>query len=665
MHIYGLSYRHFDCEYYYENYPDVKESGADAFLHFFLHGVEEARKARFFNNAWYLKTYKDVRDLGSDGYFHFKHYGKEERREVRYIYVSQEQESSLRSNYRDWLKRYESDLSVPENIQKTLASTLEVTPLISVIMPVFNPPRQFLRAAVESVLAQGYGNWELCIADDASSDQGVRDLIQEYAHIDDRIRYVFRPTNGHISEASNSALDIAGGEYIALLDHDDLLTPDALFWVVRTINAHPEADIIFSDEDKIDENGRRFEPYFKSDFNYELFLAQNMISHLGVYRREIVAGIGGFRKGYEGSQDHDLALRVLEKSNFSRVRHIPRVLYHWRAIAGSTALSIGEKSYATKAGRLAVSDHLVRRGKKATVTIADPSIGHYRVRYAIPDTQPMVSIVIATRDRADLLELCLRSIQEKTTYPNCEVVIVDNGSVEPRTMRLFERVASPSTRILRKDIDFNYSTLNNFGVSHANGEFVVLLNNDIEVLTPDWIEEMLSFAQMQDVGCVGARLWYPDMTLQHAGVILGMGGIAGHAHKHFDARSKGYFCRAIHHQQLSAVTAACLMVRKQTYEAVSGLDEDLGVAFNDIDFCLRVRATGLRNVWTPYAEMIHHESASRGLDTDKIKKRRFAREVALMQQRWGDALLQDPAYNPNLTLEHTDFSLAWPPRDWT
>lgn len=564
-----------------------------------------------------------------------------------------------RNDYKTWVKLYDTlDENTVSLMQKEV-NRWSHKPKISLLMPVYNAPLQFLEEAIQSVQNQIYDNWELCIADDASTNKDIKTLLESYAKQDERIKLVFRPQNGHISAASNSALELATGEYVALLDNDDLLTRHAFFHVVQTIHANPDAALIYSDEDKVNAAGERYNPYFKSDFNYELFLAHNMISHLGVYRRALLEEIEGFRLGYEGAQDYELALRVIEKVQPQQVVHIPKVLYHWRAIPGSTALGAGEKDYAAEAARKAIREHLQRTGRGGVVMPAPEAIAMTRVRYPSPDESPFVSIVIPTRDRADILAVCLNSVLSKTTYAHYEIIIVDNGSVEQETFDLLASQPKDKVRVIRDDSPFNYSRLNNLAVEQAKGELICLMNNDIEILSTDWLEEMLSFACQPDIGCVGARLWYPDGRLQHGGVVLGIGGVAGHAHKYFDKQDQGYFCRAALHQSFSAVTAACLLVRRSVWKQVNGLDESFAVAFNDVDFCLRVREFGYRNVWTPYAETIHHESVSRGNEDTPEKIARFEGERQRMQLRWGSVLGQDPAYNPNLTVDHEDFSLAW------
>jgi glycosyltransferase involved in cell wall biosynthesis len=567
-----------------------------------------------------------------------------------------------RNDYTEWVRRYDClDAQGRQRISQRIEGFVR-RPLISILMPVYNAPPKYLQLAIESVRAQLYGNWELCIADDASTEPAVRQILREAELSDARIKVIYREKNGHISASSNSALQLAMGQFVALLDHDDLLAETALFRVAEAIDAHPDAILIYSDEDKIDAANRRYEPYFKSELNYELLLAQNMISHLGVYRTETLRELGGFRVGYEGAQDYDLALRVVERAMADQIIHVPYVLYHWRAIAGSTALDEGEKDYAAEAGRKAVAEHLARRGVAAEVLPAPEGPSLNRVRFACPSPQPMVSIIIPTRDRAELLGMCLDSLIERSTYANYEVIIVDNGSTEKATEELFARLPKDRFRVVRDESPFNFSALNNGAARVARGELLCLMNNDIEIITPEWLEEMVAFATQSEIGCVGARLWYPDGRLQHGGVIIGLGGVAGHAHKYFPKGDPGYFRRAVLHQSLSAVTAACLLLRREIFEEVGGLDEQLAVAFNDIDFCLRVRQAGYRNVWTPYAEMVHHESASRGHEDTAAKQARFAAEIEFVQARWGRALKEDPAYSPNLTLDSEDYAYAWPPR---
>ncbi|MBZ0092100.1 MAG: glycosyltransferase [Sulfuricellaceae bacterium] len=564
-------------------------------------------------------------------------------------------------NYREWVSRYDSLSDAGRAQIQAAIERLERKPRFSILMPTYNSKPEWLEDAIESVQRQLYPNWELCIADDASTAPGIRPILERYAHEDSRIKVVFRESNGHISAATNSAFALATGEYVALLDHDDILAEHALFWVAEAINGRPEAGLIYSDEDKLDEDGRRYDPYFKCDWNYDLFLSHNLITHLGVYRADLVRGVGGCREGYEGAQDYDLALRVVERLRREQIVHIPRVLYHWRAHAASTSKQGAAKPYAWLAGERALNSHLARMGTKARAELLPE--GHYRVHYDLPSSVPHVTLIIPTRNGLALIRQCVDSILEKTSYPNYDILIVDNGSDDPAVLAYFEALKGDKRiRILRDERPFNFSALNNLAVTQAKGELIGLINNDIEVITPDWLTEMASIAIQPGVGAVGARLWYPNDTLQHGGVVL-VGGVAGHSHKGLAKGLPGYAKRAVVLQSFSAVTAACLLIRKTIYQEAGGLDEtNLKVAFNDVDFCLKVRELGYRNVWTPYAELYHYESATRGYEETPEKRSRFDQETVYMKKRWGALLLNDPAYSPNLTLDREDFSFAWPPR---
>lgn len=566
--------------------------------------------------------------------------------------------------YQDWVERFDSIDDEKREKLKAQLKSLARTPLISIVVPTYQTAEVYLREMIESVQAQIYTNWELCIADDASPDTGVARVVNEYAAADSRIKFVRRAENGHISEASNSALELATGEYIALLDHDDILPEHALFVIARYINAHPEGRLFYSDEDKLLPGNLRSSPYFKSDWNPELILAQNMFSHFGVYETAVMREVGGFRKGFEGSQDHDLILRCIEVTGHRAVVHVPHILYHWRVIPGSTSSSLAEKPYALMASIAAIEGHLERTGSPGTVTQAVPGTNMLRVRYAMPDTQPKVSIVIPTRDKVEILRQCVESILEKTVYANYEIIVVDNGSSEKATLDFFDEIrVHKNVQILRDERPFNFSALNNGAVRQASGDYVCLLNNDIEVISPDWLSELMSHAVRPGNGAIGAALWYPNDTLQHGGVLVGIGDLAGHMHHKMPRGDYGYFGRAALIQNVSAVTAACLVVKKSIYEEVGGLDEGLAVAFNDVDFCLKIREAGYRNVFTPFAQLYHHESATRGSDHQPETNDRFRREVDFMTQRWGDLVENDPFYNPNLAARTGPlFTPAFPPR---
>ncbi len=564
-------------------------------------------------------------------------------------------------DYVAWVRNYDTFSTVDSDLLQERIAGLSYQPLISILLPVYETRERWLRNCLDSVLGQAYPHWELCIADDASPSRYVRRVLEEYAGRDQRIHVKFRDSNGHISEATNSALALATGEYVALLDHDDELRPHSLFEMVLALNANPHWRLVYSDEDKIDEKGVRFAPYFKPDWNYELFLSQNCISHLGLFHTALVREVGGFRKGFEGAQDWDLALRCVERLEPAEIGHVPKVLYHWRAIAGSTALGVDQKDYAGVAGWRAVSEHLERTGQPARIEI-NP-FGHLNV-YRTLESSPRVSLIIPTRDKVDLLRMCVQSILRKTDYPDYEILVIDNQSQEPATFEYFSELRSePRVRVLHYDSPFNYSKINNYAVARATGAIIGLVNNDIEVITPEWMTILVSQAVRPEIGAVGAMLYYPNDTIQHAGVVLGMGSVAGHAYTGLPAGSNGQSGRALLAQEMSAVTAACLFVRKDIFDQVGGLDESLTVAFNDVDFCVRVLAAGYRNMWTPYAMLYHHESASRGYEDTPEKIARFDSEIKIMLSRWGDSLLADPSYNPNLTVAGAAFELAFPPRN--
>lgn len=568
-----------------------------------------------------------------------------------------------RGTYAHWIREFDTLTVAQCEALRATATALSRQPLISILMPVYDTPERWLTKSIESVRAQAYPNWELCIADDASPRAHVRPLLEQFAREDPRIKVVLRPKNGHIAATSNSALELVTGEFTALLDHDDELPPHALLCIAETLLAHADAEVIYSDEDKIDESGFRFDPHFKPDWNPDLLTSQNYFSHLTAYRTATLRAVGGFRIGFEGSQDWDLALRVVERIQPAQIHHIPRILYHWRAVEGSTAMHLQEKDYATLAARKALEEHFSRVGEKATLRLVRG--GHWHVQRPRPEPAPLVTLVIPTRNRRELLIPCVESILAKTAYPNFEILIADNDSDDPELLAFYDRMtAKGRLTVLPCPGPFNFSAINNRAVQHARGEILGLLNNDLEVMHPEWLDEMISHAVRPSIGCVGAKLYYPDFRLQHAGVITGLGGVAGHAFKNFSRDEPGtpqFRPHLVHN--VSAVTAACLVIRKTVFVQAGGFEEHgLKVAFNDVDFCLRVEALGYHNVFTPFAELLHHESASRGLENTPGKIRRFQSEIEFIKARWGDRLLSDPAYNPNLTLDSEDFALAYPPR---
>src|SRR5579885_2180702 len=538
----------------------------------------------------------------------------------------------------------------------TLVATLPRPPTISIVMPVYNVERRWLMEAVDSVRRQFYPHWELCIADDASTRADTRAALDEIERWGDaRIKLRRLPQNRGIAGASNAALELATGEFVGLLDHDDELSRDALLEMALRI-ATDDPDVLYSDEDKLDADGRHREPHFKPDFNLEYFFSVNYICHFTVLRRALLERIGGFRPGFDGAQDYDLLLRAIEQTE--RVAHIPKVLYHWRQTESSTATISAAKPHAWDAGLRALGESLARRGIDA-VAERGPYPTTYRVRRAIRG-QPLVSILIPFRDKPELLAACVGSILERSDYPHFEILGIDNGSREPATQRLLAELVRRDARVRfeRYDAPFNFSAVNNFGARKARGEHLLFLNNDTEVISAEWLRALLEHSQRPEIGVVGAKLLYGDGTIQHAGVIVGIGGVAGHAHLFHPGDHPGYFARAQLPQRLSAVTFACAMTRREVFEQLGGLNErELAVAFNDIDYCLRAVEAGFEVIYTPFAALYHHESRSRGYEDNPEKQARFAREVAYMRERHRVILERgDPHYNPNLRLDCNDFT---------
>jgi GT2 family glycosyltransferase len=561
--------------------------------------------------------------------------------------------------YRTWVDRFDTlDDAARTRIARQV-DALDTPPTFSIVMPVHDPDPEFLTAALESVRQQIYPHWELCVADDASVSAEVVELVEEAAEADPRIKLVRRTKRGHISVATNSALALARHTWVAFLDHDDVLAEHALALVALAVVAHPMVKLVFSDEDKLDAEGRRSQPYFKPDFDPVLLLGQNYLAHLRVVRRDVLERLGGCREGFEGSQDWDLHLRLAEILSDDEVVHIPRVLYHWRIHAGSAAATVEAKPYAKDSGARAITQHLERTGRPGRLF---PVLGGWwRVGWAVPDPAPLVTVIICTRD-GEHLRRCLESLWLRTTYSRFEVLIVDNRSVRADTQEVLALAGQRGARVRRDPRPFNFSALNNDAVKEATGELVCFLNDDIEVITPEWLEEMVGQISQAKVAAVGAKLYFPDGKVQHAGVAIGRGGVASHLGRDGDRLDMGYFGHSALARQCSAVTAAAMLIRRDVFESVGGFDEvDLAVAFNDVDLCVRLRQAGWRVVWTPFAEHIHHESATRGLDN--LHDPRFAKENALMERRWGYLFAEDPFFNVNLDLDEAGtVVLACPPR---
>ncbi|WP_375465887.1 glycosyltransferase family 2 protein [uncultured Methylobacterium sp.] len=549
--------------------------------------------------------------------------------------------------YPSWIRRCATVSEADRRRIRAEIQAWDAPPLISVVMPVHDPAPRVLRAALRSVLSQLYPHWELCIVDDASNDPAIPPLLARFAASDPRIKVLRRPENGHIARATNDAVAMAAGLFTAFLDHDDALPEQALYEVARVIRADPNLVLIYSDEDKIDAGGRRFEPHFKPEFDRELLYGQNYINHLAVIRTHALRAVGGLRPGFEGSQDHDLLLRLTDRLDPARIRHIPAVLYHWRAAIGSGTFSDRWLARAEAARLRALSEIVAPWGGRAE----RGPLGFNRLVRPLPTPAPRVSVIVPTRDRAELLRVTLDGLFTRTDYPDIEVLVVDNDSREPQTAALLAAYrGEPRLRVLPVPGAFNFSDLSNRGASAATGTVLLFLNNDVDVIEPGWLRELAATALDPAIGAVGAKLLYPDGTVQHGGVVLGIGGVASHSHHGVSDDDPGYFGRMVQAHEVSAVTGACLAMRAEVFREVGGFDaEHLRVAFNDVDLCLRVRAAGYRIVWTPFAKLVHHESKSRGAEDTPEKRARFEGETRVMRERWGAELRADPYYNVNLS----------------
>jgi len=579
--------------------------------------------------------------------------------ETRKVMIIEVAESHLAttSNYSQYLLKKKLDKDIIKQYKKNIKSFTH-QPLFSIIMPVYNPRIDLFVKTLDSVCGQIYEYWELCIADDNSTDPEVREVIERYCKTDDRIKAVFREQNGHISRASNSALELATGEYSVLMDHDDILRNDALYEMAFAINKTGTADIIYSDEDKIDEWGMHSEPHFKPDWSPENLLSRNYIGHVCVYKTAQIRDVGGWRIGFEGSQDYDLLLRYSEMYN--NVIHIPEVLYHWRIHSGSAAMSEAIKPYAYRAAQMALAEAMSRRGMEATVDFLDSFRG-YSIRFGLKNKNAKVSIIIPSRNKADLLSKCLKSIETKSTYKNFEIVVIDNNSDQKDFFSLIEQYKQKSNlsfKCVQNKDAFNFSRLINLGRNNSSGEFLILLNNDTEIISPDWIEALMEHVQRKEIGVAGAKLLYNNDTIQHAGVIVGLGGCAGHVLIGEDREGPGYFNYVNMLNQYSALTAACFMVRADVFDEVNGFDEIFTTEYNDVDFCLKLIEAGYRNLYVPHCELYHHESMSRGHPNSTSESyKKHVREVNLFRKKWKTYVDHDPCYNPNLSLGVHNFGL--------
>lgn len=582
------------------------------------------------------------------GFRYLKHYGPKEfwvRLHERF-----EQEEIP---YGPW---YEESLPSGEELARQRERAARWDTLVSVVVPAYRTPGLFLRQMMDSMLQQTYPNWELCIANGSPEDQEMQEILREYAAKDSRIRYQNLRENLGIAQNTNAAFAMAKGEFIGLLDHDDLLACDALYEIVKALKEHPQADAVYTDEDKVTTDlQEHFQPHFKPDFNLDLLRSNNYICHFFTVRRSVVEKAGGFRKEFDGAQDYDFVFRCVENSR--EVLHVPRILYHWRTHKASTADNPASKMYAFEAGKRAIEAHLQRQGVRGLVSHTK-DLGFYRVQYPVKE-EPLISIIIPNKDEKESLKACLESIWEKSTYKNYEILIVENNSQTSEIFRYYEELKEQKkAKILYWKQGFNYAAINNFAVKEAKGQYYLFLNNDITVIAPNWMEEMLGNCQREEVGAVGAKLYYPDNTIQHAGCVVGLGGIAGHLFINMPRNRTGYLHKASIQQDLSAVTAACIMVKKEAFEKAGGFTEELAVAFNDVDLCLKIRKNGYLIVYNPAVEMYHMESKTRGAEDSKEKVRRFQKEIEYMRCHWIEILKNgDPCYNKNLSLTKWNYSL--------
>ena len=582
------------------------------------------------------------------GFRYLKHYGPKE-----FWIRLHERFEPEEVPYGPWYEAYVPDEAA---LEKQRHHHFEYSPLISVAVPAYRTPEKFLAQMIDSLLAQTYGNWELCIANGSPEDSAMKKVLEEYTKKDSRIRVSELTENKGIAGNTNAALEMAQGEFVGLLDHDDLLAPNALYEIVRALDEDRNLDAVYTDEDKVTtELDEHFQPHLKPDFNLDLLRSNNYICHFFVVRRSIVQKVGGFRQEFDGAQDHDFIFRCIETAE--KVGHIPEILYHWRTHKASTADNPASKMYAFDAGKRAIEAHLKRTGTEGTVSHT-PDLGFFRVKYPVQG-QPLVSIIIPNKDEKETLKACIDSIREKTEYPNYEIIIVENNSTTDEIFQYYKELSQdPRIRLLRWKKEFNYSAINNYGVRHANGEYLLFLNNDVTVITPGWIKELLGVCQRSEVGAAGVKLIYPDDTIQHAGCVIGLGGIAGHMFVDMPANRTGYLHKASILQDMSAVTAACMMMKRTAFEEAGGFTEKLSVAFNDVDLCLKVRKNHKLIVYDPYVQLYHMESKTRGAEDNKEKVRRFQEEIEYMRCQWIDILKKgDPYYNKNLSLTKWNYSL--------
>lgn len=582
------------------------------------------------------------------GFRYLKHYGPKE-----FWIRLHERFEPEEVPYGPWYQAYVPD---QETLEAQKKHKFDYRPLISIAVPAYQTPVEFLKQMIESLISQTYPEWELCIANASPDNEEMQRVLADYSAKDSRVRFCNLKENLGIAENTNRAFSMAKGEFMGLLDHDDLLAPNALYEIVQALQDHPQADALYTDEDKVTtELDEHFQPHLKPDFNLDLLRSNNYICHFFVVRRSIVEKAGGFRKEFDGAQDYDFIFRCTE--NAREVLHVPEILYHWRTHKASTADNPASKIYAFEAGKRAIEANLERTGTKGVVSHTQ-DLGFYRVKYPVQG-KPLVSVIIPNKDEKETLQTCMEMLNSNTSYQNFEIIIIENNSTTDEIFRYYKELSKdPRIHLLRWGKEFNYSAINNFGVAHAKGEYLLFLNNDIKSINPDWMEELLGVCQRPEVGGVGAKLIYPDNTIQHAGCVVGMGGIAGHMFVDMPADRTGYLHKASLLQDMSAVTAACLMMKKEVFEEAGGFTEELAVAFNDVDLCLKVRKNNHLIVYDPYAKLYHMESKTRGAEDSKEKVRRFQTEIEYMRCHWLDILKNgDPYYNKNLSLTKWNYSL--------
>lgn len=582
------------------------------------------------------------------GFRYLKHYGPKE-----FWIRLHERFEPEEVPYGPWYEAYRPDA---DELAEQKKHRFAYMPRISVAVPAYRTPELFLRQMIQSLLDQTYPNWELCIANGSPDDSEMNRILKEYSAEDKRICVRNLEENLGIAGNTNAALTMASGEFVGLLDHDDLLAPNALYEIAKALNEDSELDAVYTDEDKVTTDlSEHFQPHLKPDFNLDLLRSNNYICHFFVVRKSVVDKVGGFRQEFDGAQDHDFIFRCVESAD--KVGHVPEIVYHWRTHKASTADNPASKMYAFDAGKRAIEAHLERVGVEGEVSHT-PDLGFFRVKYPVQG-EPLVSIIIPNKDEKESLKACIESIREKTEYQNYEILIIENNSTTDEIFHYYRELSKdPKIRLLRWKKEFNYSAINNYGVRHAKGDYLLFLNNDVTVITPGWIKEMLGVCQRKEVGAVGVKLIYPDNTIQHVGCVIGIGGIAGHMFVDMPANRTGYLHKASILQDMSAVTAACMMMKRSAFEEAGGFTEKLSVAFNDVDLCLKVRQNHKLIVYDPYVQLYHMESKTRGAEDSEAKVRRFQEEIEYMRCHWIDILKKgDPYYNKNLSLTKWNYSL--------